>query len=59
MDFKKFEDQFHPSWHAKMRPFIESNECNDIYAFLKKERRGVRKLPLSLCMFGDALEKLH
>jgi len=49
MDFNKFKSQFHPSWHAKMRPFIESEECNKIYTFLKAEsKRGKRIAPLSM-----------
>lgn len=49
MIWEKFKDQFHPSWHAKMRPFIESKECDDIYAFLKAEsRRGKKLAPQSM-----------
>ena len=52
MDWTKFKDQFHESWHIKMRPFIESQECDDIYAFLKKEsKRGKRIAPLSNNVF--------
>lgn len=52
MDWNKFKDQFHESWHIKMRPFIESQECDDIYAFLKKEsKRGKRIAPLSNNVF--------
>jgi len=48
MDFEKFKDQFDESWHAKMKPFIESDECDDIYKFLKKEaKRGKKIAPLS------------
>jgi len=48
MDFNKFKDQFHESWHDKMRPFIESEECDKIYAYLKKEGgRGKKIAPLS------------
>ena len=35
MIWEKFKHQFHPSWHAKMKPFIESEECDKIYAYLK------------------------
>jgi uracil-DNA glycosylase len=49
MDFEKFKHQMHPSWHAKMRPFIESEECDNIYSFLKAEsKRGKRVAPLSM-----------
>jgi uracil-DNA glycosylase len=48
MQWEKFKDQFHESWHIKMRPFIESKECDDIYEFLKKEsKRGKKIAPLS------------
>jgi len=49
MIWTNFQHQFHPSWHAKMRPFIESEECDKIYAFLKAEsKRGKRVAPLSM-----------
>lgn len=48
MQWEKFKDKFHESWHSKMRPFIESNECDAIYEFLKKEsKRGKQIAPLS------------
>jgi uracil-DNA glycosylase len=48
MEWKKFENLFHQSWWNKMKPFIETNECNEIYAFLKKESmRGKQIAPLS------------
>ena len=48
MQWEKFADQFDESWHHKMRPFIESEECDKIYEFLKKEsRRGKKIAPLS------------
>lgn len=48
MNWDKFKENFHESWHDKMRPFIESKECDDIYAFLKKEAgRGKKIAPLS------------
>lgn len=52
MDWSKFKDQFHESWHAKVRPFIESEECDKIYEFLKKEsKRGKKIAPLSSNVF--------
>ena len=49
MKWENFKNQFHPSWHAKMRPFIESEQCDKIYAFLKAEsKRGKRVAPLSM-----------
>ena len=48
MLWEKFKDQFHESWHGKMQAFIESEECDTIYEFLKKEgRRGKNIAPLS------------
>lgn len=52
MNWEKFKDLFHESWHVKMRPFIESKECDDIYEFLKKEsKRGKKIAPLSPNVF--------
>jgi uracil-DNA glycosylase len=49
MNWTNFEQQFHPSWHAKMRPFIESEQCDKIYAYLKAEsKRGKKVAPLSM-----------
>lgn len=57
MNWEKFEDKFHPSWHSKIRPFIESKECDEIYAFLKKEsKRGKKIAPLSEHVFRCFLE---
>lgn len=48
MNWESFQDKFHESWHRKMRPFIESEECDKIYGFLKKEsKRGKQIAPLS------------
>jgi uracil DNA glycosylase len=49
MNWETFKDKFHLSWHAKMRPFIESEECDKIYAFLKAEsKRGKKIAPQSM-----------
>ena len=32
---KSFKHKFHPSWHKIMQPFIESEECDNIFATLK------------------------
>lgn len=49
MNWENFKHQFHPSWHAKMKPFIESEECDKIYAFLKAEaKRGKKIAPISM-----------
>ncbi len=48
MNWNKFKENFHPSWHEKMKPFIESDECKVIYEHLKKEsKRGKQVAPLS------------
>ena len=52
MQWEKFKDQFHESWHDKMRPFIESEECDEIYAHLKERgRKGHRIAPSSSVTF--------
>ena len=49
MNWDNFKHQFHPSWHAKMKPFIESGQCDKIYAFLKAEsKRGKKVAPISM-----------
>ena len=48
MLWDNFKGQFHESWHGKMQPFIESEECDKIYTFLKTESKAGKKLaPLS------------
>jgi len=57
MQFEKFKNLFHESWHDKMRPFIESEECDDIYKFLKSEsQRGKMIAPLSVNVYRCFLE---
>lgn len=52
MNWEKFKPQFHESWHEKIRPFIESEECDKIYEHLKKESaRGKKIAPLSINTF--------
>jgi len=52
MDWLKFKDKFHSSYHEIIKPFIESGECDDIYAFLKKESgRGILISPSSINTF--------
>lgn len=52
MDFEKFKPLFHESWHDKIRPFIESEECDNIYKFLKAEsQRGKKIAPLSVNVY--------
>lgn len=43
MDFSKFEDQL-GDWGPKLKPFIESKECDELYTFLKEEKRRGRKI---------------
>ena len=48
MLWDKFKDYFHESWYESIRPFIESEQCDEIYAYLKSEsRRGKKIAPLS------------
>ena len=48
MDFEKFKEYIHYSWWDGLRPFIESESCDRIYEFLRKESgRGKRIAPLS------------
>lgn len=48
MNFEKFEKYFHSSWHKKIKPFIESEKCDEIYKFLKAESGAGKNLaPLS------------
>lgn len=52
MIWEKFKDYFHESWHHKMQPFIESEDCDEIYRFLKEEgRRGKKIAPSSSVTF--------
>jgi uracil-DNA glycosylase len=57
MNWEKFSSKFHPSWHSKIKPFIESEECDKIYAFLKKEAgRGKKIAPDSINTFRAFFE---
>ena len=57
MDWNRFSSNFHPSWHASMRPFIESEQCDKIYAYLKAEsKRGKQVAPLSMHVWRCFLE---
>ena len=48
MNWDKFKDKIHPSWHAKLKAFIESEECDKIYEQIKKDsKRGKQIAPLS------------
>jgi uracil-DNA glycosylase len=57
MNWDKFKDQFHESWHLKMQPFIESEACDNIYKYLKSEsQRGKKIAPLSQNVYRCFLE---
>lgn len=48
MIWDKFKDHFDESWEPVVRPFIESNDCDELYAYLKqrgRERRKIAPLP--------------
>ena len=48
MKWNSFEDKIHKSWHEKLRPFIESEDCDKIYERLKFDsKRGKTIAPLS------------
>jgi uracil-DNA glycosylase len=48
MNWDKFKHLFDESWHYKMKPFIESEACDKIYAQLKADsKRGKQIAPLS------------
>ena len=52
MIWDNFKSHFHESWHSKIRPFIESEACDKIYAKLKEDgRRGVKIAPNSNLTF--------
>jgi uracil-DNA glycosylase len=48
MKWTSFEDKIHESWHEKLKPFIESEDCDKIYERLKFDsKRGKTIAPLS------------
>ncbi len=48
MNFNSFKKKFHPSWHKAIKPFIESEECDEIFKFLKEESKGKLTFPEGL-----------
>jgi len=57
MNWLKFKQYFHPSWHKAIQPFIESEECDKIYKFLKAESAGGKKIsPASSNVYRCFLE---
>ena len=67
MIWENFEEHFHPSWYNKIRPWVESEDCDKVYSFLKSEtRRGKKIAPLSSNVFRafketplDELKMVH
>jgi len=52
MDWSKFKTKFDESWWPIMQPFIDSAECDEIYAFLKsRTNEGVQVAPSSINTF--------
>ena len=52
MKWDLFKEYFHESWHSKMQPFIESENCDNIYKHLKSEsKRGKKIAPLSSVIY--------
>ncbi len=51
MNWDNFKDFFHPSYWKKMQPFIESEECNKIYRYLKETGKRRKIAPLSSQVF--------
>ena len=57
MKWEGIKDLIHESWHRRLRPFIESEDCDKIYEFLKSEsRRGKKLAPLSSNVWRCFLE---
>ena len=56
MIWENFKGKFHESWHPKIKPFIESQECDEIYSFLKSEGGRKKIAPLSVNTFRCFLE---
>jgi uracil-DNA glycosylase len=49
MNWNSFKDKFHLSWWESIKPFIESEACDSIYAFLKAETaKGKKIAPASI-----------
>ena len=44
MNWNHFKNKFHPSWHEKIKPFIEGKECDEIYRFLKEQTAKGKKI---------------
>lgn len=44
LNWNKFSENFHESWHIKMQKFIESDECAEIYETLRNEKEKIYPL---------------
>lgn len=54
LNWDKFKDRFHPSWHLKMQKIIENEAVYDIFQYLKSESSQGKKLtPLSKDLFAS------
>jgi len=48
MNFESFKKKFHPSWHEAIKPFIEGEECDEIFKLLKERAQsGIKIAPIS------------
>jgi len=57
MQWDKFAPFFHESWHSKIKKWVESEDCDKLYTFLKSEsKRGVQIAPLSNLTYRAFLE---
>ena len=57
MIWEKFKDLVHPSWEHVIRPFVESEDCDELYSYLKQRGRERRKIaPLSTLTYRCFLE---
>jgi uracil-DNA glycosylase len=64
MKWENFKHHFHETWHEAIRPFIESEECDEIYKFLKSEsQKGKTIAPLAMntyrCFQETRLDELR
>jgi len=41
MIWEKQKNKFHYSWHKHMQKFIESEECDEIFAYLKQRKEEI------------------
>lgn len=51
LDWSKFSDKFHPSWHSQMKEIIESPEVYEIYQKLKEDGQKYKITPDSQNVF--------